>query len=219
MTGADPRLSKLAKLIALFDDAAATEGERANCLRFGQKIAAELGMEFSRAAIEAGTLVAKPHTTFDSDADEWVRQWTAMTPAQREEELRDMEEMLRRSTEQSEKRQAEREAMAREHDALMERLRVEKEDQKQAKQAERARIKRVKAGQEPPQWDDLNRNHLAWLERIEALELTDDDRALVSRARAGVRDNRLGLFGEQLHYMNRLLARAFGEVRADEPRR
>lgn len=220
MLAADPRLSKLAKLMALHDDAAATDGERNNCRFLGGKIAAQLGIEFSKTAIAAAGAIAEQS---DFDVDKWVREWTSMTPAQQESTLREIEEILRRSDERLAKREAEREARELEKakekakiDAFEESQRKEKEERKkaeaEAEKEERERVKRVKAGAEPPQWDDLSDNHLAWLDRIGALDITDSERVLISRVRAGVRNDCLGLFGQSLDCMNGLLARAFSEV-------
>lgn len=106
MTIADPRLARLAKMLALHDDAAATDGERAACRHLGEKIAADLGIEFSREAIEkAGGFEHEKRraSSYDFDVDDWLREWMAMTPEQRRASIRDTEETLRRWEERDKK--------------------------------------------------------------------------------------------------------------------
>ena len=179
-------------------------------LSLGGKLAADLGIESSKTAIEAAGGFAKPKAAFDFDVDEWVRQWTSMSRAQQETILRRMdeiEEILRRSNEELAKRQAEHEATQQarakekaEHEDFLRRRREEEQARKQAEKevekAERERIKRVGAGIDPPRWDDLSDDHLVWLDRIEALDIIDDDSALLSLVRTGVRNGCLGLFGQ-----------------------
>jgi hypothetical protein len=219
---ADPRLARLAKILALHDDPAATDGERAACRHIGEKIAAGLGIEFSREAIErAGGF--EPHkrraSSYDFDVDDWLREWMAMTPEQRRVKIRETEETLRRWEERDRKREEERQAAEEERarqkserDDAMRRQRDEekarKEAEKRAEEAERERLRRVKAGVESPQWDDLDDDHLEWLDRIEALDLSDDDGAMLCGIRAGVRNQCLGLYGDTLSRINALMARA-----------
>jgi hypothetical protein len=229
MSAPDPRLARLAKMLALHDDPAATEGERAACRHLGGKLAADIGIEFSREAIErAGGFEHQKRgaSSYDFDVDEWLRQWMAKTQEQREAHIRDIRETIRKWEEdlktwddehraREEKLRAAEEERAHqkaERDAAMRRYHEEetarKEAEKQAEKAERERLRRVRAGLAPPQWDDLDDDHLAWLDRIEALELQDDDRRFIEGVRAAVRDQRLGCYGEALARMNRILARA-----------
>lgn len=217
MTVVDPRLSKLLKIIALYDDPAVSEGERDNCRRFGQKIAAELGIEFSREAIGALGGLVKNKSAFEFDAGAWAAQWAAqwatMSAAQREAELREIDEMLRRGDKLSAEREAREAERAREEAARKEAAKYSRQEKLARRKSERQRIKRINAGLEPPRWDDLFNGHLAWLERIEALDIGDSEREFVSRIRAGLRDDRLGLFGDALLRVNSLIARAFSEAR------
>jgi hypothetical protein len=222
MIAADPRLSKLAKMLALHDDPAATDGERAACRHIGEKIAADLGIEFSRSAIEqAGGFAHQERraSSYDSEFDDWLREWMTMTPEQRRAKIRETEETLRRREERDRKREAERRASDEEHarrkaelDEAMRRGREEeearREAEKKAEEAERERLRRVKAGLEPPQWDDLDDDHLAWLDRIDSLDLSDDDRAMIGRIRAGVRNQCLGIYGDALVKVNAMMARS-----------
>ncbi|ATQ66891.1 MULTISPECIES: hypothetical protein [Methylosinus] len=222
MTIADPRLARLAKMLALHDDAAATDGERAACRHLGEKIAADLGIEFSREAIEkAGGFEHEKRraSSYDFDVDDWLREWMAMTPEQRRASIRDTEETLRRWEERDKKREEERRAAEEERarqkaerDEAMRRQREEekarKEAENRAEEAERERYRRVKAGIEAPQWNDIEDDHLEWLDRIESLDLSDEDRNFIECVRAGVRDQRLGIYGAPLAKMNDLLKRA-----------
>lgn len=227
MIQADPRLPKLAKIIALHDDPAATEGERAACRHVGVKLAAELGIEFSADAIErASAGRSASNKAFQFDVDAWVREWMAMTPAQHRAWMAEADRIineLKRSNEERKKEEAERKAKREKEEAEREaelakfreaeRLRREAETarrnaEREAELAERERVKRVRAGLEPPQWDDIDDDHLEWLSRIEKLELDEDEGALVSLVRRGVRNGCLGMYGNSMLRMNALLARA-----------
>lgn len=222
MTIADPRLAKLAKMIALHDDKAATDGERAACRHIGEKIAADIGIKFSREAIErAGAFQHQKRraSSYGFDIDEWLREWMAKTPGQRQAEIREMEERLRQWEERDRKRAEERrvadEERARQKAEIEEAARrvleeenARKEAEKRAEKAERERYRRVKAGTEPPHWDDIDNDHIEWLDRIDALDLSDDDRVMIGGIRSGVRKQCLGLYGDALARVNALIARA-----------
>jgi ribosome-associated translation inhibitor RaiA len=74
----EPRLRnliKLKKLRALHDDHAATDGERVNCRRLGEKIASEVGIKFSRAAIDAEIKKVNPLAADDDLIREFRKKW------------------------------------------------------------------------------------------------------------------------------------------------
>lgn len=215
MTIADPRLARLAKMLALHDDPAATDGERAACRHIGEKIAADLGIEFSREAIErAGGFAHQERraSSYDSEFDDWLREWMTMTPEQRRAKIRETEETLRRWEERDRKREEERRAAEKAREEAvrrhLEEEKARKEEERKAEEAERERLARVKAGIEPPRWDDLDDDHLTWLDRIEALDLSDDDRVMILGLRAGVRNQCLGAYGDTLAKVNALMARS-----------
>lgn len=238
-------LAKLAKIIALHDDPAAMEGQRAACRHVGGKIAAELGIDFSRKAIDEAMRVSRtsdtsgPAYSFDVDewASDWARQWTAMTPAERkaymEETDRILKDIERRNEEwrkREAQREAEREAERTAREAELEKLRqyekacreeekALRREARRAEKAEAARKKRVRTQTEAPQWPDLDDDHLEWLARIEALEISDRDRAMVENIRLGVRNGCLGLYGASLSAMNALLQEVWAANGGIRPRK
>lgn len=229
-------LAKLAKIVALHDDPAATEGQRQACRHVGGKLAAELGIAFSKEAVEQALRgsrtsgASEPAYSFNADAwaREWARQWMAMAPAEHEAYMGEVDRILKdieRRNEEWRKREAEREAERTAREAELEKLRqyekARREEEKalrrearQAEKAEAARKKQVRAQTETPQWDDLDDDHLNWLSRIEALSVDDADRALIGLIRTGVRAGCLGVYGAGLQRINDLLRRAFESHRA-----
>jgi hypothetical protein len=189
----DPRLGKLAKLIALHDDKAATEGERANCRLIGKRLSAEIGIEFSRDAIETARFsVSFGHTS--SDYEYAVKE--AREEIRRANE-REAQEYLRK---------------CRENRSTGARKAAETRKARTAeRKTEHARQDRIKAGLEAPTWDDLRSDHLEWLDRIAALDLSNDDFGFVKRMRTDVRNGCLGAYGTTSMRINTLIARAFLE--------
>jgi hypothetical protein len=204
----DSRLAKFAKIIALHDDPAATEGQRAACRHVGGKLAAGLGIAFSKEAIQrASGVTTNTNSEFNFDVDEFVREWMAKRKAAKRDTVVDEFEKMAAAWQENIIAEA---ARARETEAAYrEQTKGYRKAQRAAEIAEHERQKRVAAGVEAPRWDDVD-EHFSWLDRIEALDaLDDDDRALIHRVRDGVRDGCMGLYGAALARINELLRQAF----------
>jgi hypothetical protein len=204
----DSRLAKLAKIIALHDDPATTEGQRAACRHVGGKLAAGLGIEFSKEAIQrASGATIDTNGEFKFDVDEFVRDWMAKRKAATRDAVLDEFEKAVAAWQENIIAEA---ARAREAEAAYrEQTKGYRRGQRAAEIAEHERQKRIAAGVEAPRWYDVD-EHFSWLDRIEVLDaLDDDDRALIHRVRNGVRDGCMGLYGAALARIDELLRQAF----------
>ncbi|MEK4035809.1 hypothetical protein WOA01_23780 [Methylocystis sp. IM2] len=193
------RLAKLEKILALHEDPAATEGQRQACRHVGGRLAADLGIEFSREAIERASYyhcASSSSCNVDFDIDASMREWMAMSQSQRQREMDEIEKTVAawRECEVDRARACEVESTRRDEERA--RKKAQRAAERAERKAESERRKRVIGGEAPPQWDDIDADHLDWLSRIEALCLCDEDIELVRLIRSSVRNGCLGLFGD-----------------------